>query len=157
MAAYEKDKPYFPQLKIKIRSFLQTNLLVILIITGALIGFTIGICINESVQSLKQPDRYTVIILIGFPGELLIRMLKLLILPLISCSLIVGLTSLDGQVSRRIGARAIVYYMGTTCLAAIMGLMLVSAIKPGIHMKPPDKKVPRELVRPLDSFLDIVR
>merc|ERR1711977_57515 len=116
-----------------------------------------GIGIKGSVQRLEQPDRYTVITLIGFPGELLIRMLKLLILPLISCSLIVGLTSLDSRVTGRVGVRAIVYYIGTTILAAIMGLILVLAIRPGAHMTPPDSDVPRDPVRPLDSFLDIVR
>lgn len=142
---------------IPLKTFIQNNLLVILIITGALIGFIIGISINKSVQELQQPDRYTVVIIIGFPGELLIRMLKLLILPLISCSLIVGLTSLDTSVSGRIGARAVVYYMVTTCLAAVLGLILVSAIQPGSHMARPNKVQPREPVRPLDSFLDILR
>ncbi|XP_057313739.1 excitatory amino acid transporter-like [Hydractinia symbiolongicarpus] len=131
--------------------------LVFMIIIGASLGFLIGILINDPIQDLNPDDRYTAIIIIGFPGELLIRMLKLLILPLITCSLIVGLANLDSRVSGKIGGRAIVYYLSTTCMAAILGLVLVLAIKPGDSMSRPKDKKEQELVRPLDSFLDIVR
>ena len=94
---------------------------------------------------------------LGFPGEILIRMLKMLILPLITCSLIVGLATLDSRVSGRVGGRAVTYYLTTTVLAAILGLILVSAIKPGSGMSRPEKEKEQELVRPLDSFLDIIR
>ena len=123
----------------KIISFVSNNKLVVAIVTGAVIGFIIGIAINPSVQQLKQPDRYTAVTLIGFPGELLLRVLKMLILPLITCSLIVGLANLDSSVSGRIGARAVTYYLSTTALAAILGLVLVSAIQPGKGMVQPQE------------------
>ena len=140
-----------------IKNFVKKNLLVILIVTGALIGLIIGLSINDAVQKLGQPARYNVIIIIGFPGELLLRMLKMLILPLITFSLITGLAGLNGKVSGKIGARAIAYYMTTTCIAALIGLILVSAIRPGSGMVPPKDSEPQKDVRPLDSFMDIVR
>ncbi|XP_066920841.1 excitatory amino acid transporter-like [Clytia hemisphaerica] len=140
-----------------IKNFIKKNLLVVLIVTGALIGLIIGLSINDAVQKLGQPARYNVIITIGFPGELLLRMLKMLILPLITFSLITGLAGLNGKVSGKIGARAIAYYMTTTCIAAIIGLILVSAIRPGSAMVPPKDSEPQKDVRPLDSFMDIVR
>jgi len=138
---------------------LSNNKLVVAIVCGAVFGFIIGIGINPSVQQLKQPDRYTAVKLVGFPGELLLRALKMLILPLITCSLIVGLANLDAAVSGRIGARAVTYYLSTTALAAILGLMLVSAIQPGKGMIQPSKDEVKEQqpVRPMDSFLDIIR
>jgi len=141
----------------KLRKFIKKHLLVLLIITGALIGLIIGLSINKAVQKLEQPARYNVLILIGFPGELLLRMLKMLILPLITFSLITGLAGLDGKVSGKIGLRAIVYYMSTTCMAAVIGLILVSAIRPGSGMVRPDDPKPQKMVKPLDSFMDIVR
>ena len=140
-----------------IRGFVKRNLLVVLIITGALIGLIIGLSINTAVQKLGQPARYNVVILIGFPGEILLRMLKMLILPLITFSLITGLAGLDGTVSGKIGLRAIVYYISTTCIAAVIGLILVSAIRPGSGMVRPGDAKPTKIVRPLDSFMDIVR
>lgn len=139
------------------KKFVKKNLMVLLIITGALVGLIIGLSINKSVQELEQPARYNVLIIIGFPGELLLRMLKMLILPLITFSLITGLAGLDGKVSGKIGLRAVVYYISTTCIAAVIGLILVSAIRPGSGMVRPEDAKPQKIVKPLDSFMDIVR
>ena len=137
--------------------FLRRQLMVVLIITGAFLGFIIGYGINKPVQNLSPVAKYNVIILIGFPGELFIRMLKMLILPLITCSLIVGLAGLDSRVSGKVGLRAVIYYLSTTVIAAILGIILVSAIRPGSRMPRPSEEEEQQLVRPLDSFLDIVR
>jgi len=137
--------------------FIRTHLMVLLIITGAFLGFIIGYSINAPVQELSPVAKYNLIILIGFPGELLIRMLKLLILPLITCSLITGLAVLDSKVSGRVGLRAVVYYLSTTVIAAILGIILVSAIQPGSGMSTKGVQREEQLVRPLDSFMDIIR
>lgn len=137
--------------------FLKKQLMVVLIICGAFLGFIIGYAINEPVQRLSPEAKYNVIILVGFPGELLIRMLKMLILPLITCSLIVGLAGLDSKVSGRVGLRAIIYYLTTTVIAAILGMILVSIIRPGNHVFRENQDEEEQLVRPIDSFMDIVR
>ncbi|XP_066918336.1 excitatory amino acid transporter-like [Clytia hemisphaerica] len=144
-------------MKKKMMKLAKENKLVIAIVIGAVLGTIIGISINSPIQRLPQPDRYTAILVIGFPGELLLRALKMLILPLITFSLIVGLSNLNQNVSGKIGARAVTYYLSTTVLAAILGIILVSAIRPGIGMDPPESSKKTELVRPLDSFFDILR
>ena len=58
---------------------------------------------------------------INYLGDLFLRMLKSLILPLIISSLISAIGSLDLSLSGRIGARAIAYYMITTIFAVILG------------------------------------
>jgi len=141
----------------RVKAFLKQNAMVIMIVVGAVLGTVIGIAINKPIQNLEQPHRYTAITLIGFPGEILLRALKMLILPLITFSLIVGLTSLDNQVSGRIGIRAVTYYMSTTVLAAMLGLALVVLIQPGVGMRQPDRPANNEVVRPMDSFMDIMR
>ena len=146
------------KLKTKLLKTSKENRLTIAIVVGALLGTIIGISINAPIQKLQQPDKYTAILIIGFPGELLLRGLKMLILPLITFSLVVGLSKLDQNVSGKIGARGVVYYISTTALAAILGLILVSVIRPGVGMATPksvDRKV--EPVRPIDSFFDIIR
>ena len=64
-------------------------------------------------------------------GDLFLRILKSLILPLIISSMISAVGSLDLSVSGRIGTRAIVYYMTTTVSAVILGIILVLTIHPG--------------------------
>ncbi|XP_065670235.1 excitatory amino acid transporter 2 isoform X2 [Hydra vulgaris] len=141
----------------KIKKFLKKNLLVLLIIFSAFTGVLVGVYINGPIQKLKQPDQYTALIILGFPGEILIRTLKMIILPLITCSLIVGLSTLDNRVSGKIGGRAVAYYLSTTVLAALLGVVLVAVIKPGKGMAHPEIKTQQDLVRPLDSFMDLIR
>lgn len=147
----------FDKTRNMIFGFLRKRLMVVLMIAGACLGFIIGYGINGPVQDLSPEAKYNAIILIGFPGELFIRMLKMLILPLITCSLIVGLAGLNSRVSGKVGFRAAVYYLSTTVIAAILGIILVSAIRPGSRMPRPSEEEEQQLVRPLDSFLDIVR
>lgn len=141
----------------RLKDGLKSNLLVILIVIGATLGFIVGIASNKPIQQLEEPNRSTVLTILGFPGEILIRILKLLILPLIVSSLIVGLSGLDSRVSGKLGLRACCYYFSTTLIAVIIGMCLVSAIKPGIGADKPTQAKKNEAVRPLDSFLDIVR
>ncbi len=139
------------------RVILERDLLMILIIVAVVLGFGIGIGINKSVQNMKEPSRTTTLVVLGFPGEILMRMLKMLILPLIISSLIVGLAALDQQASGRLGGRAIAYYMGTTVLAVILGIVLVVIIKPGDKASLNVEKKEQKDVIALDSFLDLLR
>ncbi len=85
--------------------------------------------------------------ILSFPGDILMRMLKMLILPLITSSLItgqlikisffeinlfsIGLAVLDPKSSGKLGFYALTYYFCTTILAAILGIILVQLIRPG--------------------------
>lgn len=85
------------------------------------------------------------------------RMLKMLILPLIVSSLIVGLADLDQTASGKLGRRAVLYYMGTTLCAVVLGIVLVVSINPGQNTAPNDAKESDKQVRALDSLLDLIR
>lgn len=134
------------------------DLLLVLIIIGVVIGFVIGALVNEPVNNIEDvEEKKTVLMLIGFAGELFMSMLKMLILPLIVASLICALASLDAKATGRVGRRALVYYLSTTILAVILGIVLVVAIRPGEtdEEKTGTKEV--QPVRTLDAFLDLIR
>uniref|UniRef100_A0A8C4Y3R7 Amino acid transporter n=1 Tax=Gopherus evgoodei TaxID=1825980 RepID=A0A8C4Y3R7_9SAUR len=108
---------------------------------------------------LLPPLGEDLLVLISFPGDILMRMLKMLILPLVISSLISGLAGLDAKSSGHMGTRAMVYYMSTTVLAAVLGVILVQSIHPG---DPKLKTVTGmaemgEEVSSLDAFLDLIR
>ncbi|MBS4034585.1 MAG: dicarboxylate/amino acid:cation symporter [Ignavibacterium sp.] len=66
-------------------------------------------------------------------GDIFLRALKLIIVPLILTSIISGVTNLGGgQNLGRLGLKAISYYVLTSFFAIIAGLVLVNIIKPGI-------------------------
>ena len=82
----------------------------------------------------------------------------MLILPLIVSSLIVGLAELDQRACGRLGRRAVLYYMSTTLIAVILGIVLVVSINPGSSARnnDPEEEQKKE-VRAVDSFLDLIR
>ncbi|XP_026520403.1 excitatory amino acid transporter 2 [Notechis scutatus] len=133
---------------------LRKNLLLSLTIFGVIMGALCGMLLR-----MAAPINPDVVMLIAFPGDILMRMLKMLILPLIISSLITGLSGLDAKASGRLGTRAMIYYMSTTIIAAILGVILVLAIHPG------NPKLKKQLgegkkndeVSSLDAFLDLIR
>ncbi len=70
---------------------------------------------------------------IAWMGDLFIRALKMLIIPLVFASLISGVSNLGGGDNLgRLGIKTIGYYMLTSTLAIITGLFFVNIIKPGV-------------------------
>ena len=136
-------------------AWLVDNLLLVLTVLSVIAGLALGCLLR-----LANYDD-DVVMLIGFPGDLLMRMLKMLIIPLIVSSLIAGLAQLDAASSGRMGSRAIAYYFGTTMLAAILGIILVLVIHPG------NPKIKQEAMRSveetdtrvstMDAMMDLVR
>lgn len=114
-----------------VSKWLCTNLLLLLTIASVLVGVIIGISVREVNLEKDSKGYYTMVELIGFPGEIFLRMLKMLILPLIVFSLIAGLGSLETKVAGSLGWKTVAYYMTTTVMAVVLGLILVSAIRPG--------------------------
>lgn len=137
--------------------FIKREKLIIAVFSSVLLGFVVGMSINEKVQVMKEPDRTTLLTLLGFPGEILVRMLRMLVLPLIVCSLIVGLAGLEKHASGRIGRRAVLYYLSTTMIAAVLGLVIVAIIQPGKSASVQSNLKKQPTPRTLDSFLDLLR
>uniref|UniRef100_A0A914DNE5 Amino acid transporter n=1 Tax=Acrobeloides nanus TaxID=290746 RepID=A0A914DNE5_9BILA len=97
--------------------------------------------------------------LIHFPGEIFMRVLKLMILPLIFSSLISALAQMDARESGQMGLLTLGYYVCTTVLAAIIGIILVLAIHPGDPSVTEQYKFEQEEthISPLDTILDVIR
>ncbi|XP_042621265.1 excitatory amino acid transporter 1-like isoform X1 [Cyprinus carpio] len=94
----------------------------------------------------------------SFPGELLMRMLQMLVLPLLVSSLITGMSALDSHASGKMGMRAVIYYMTTTFIAVFIGIIMVLIIHPGKGSKDEFTKQQKiEQVSPADAFLDLIR
>lgn len=99
-------------------------LTVISVISGVLLGFLLR-------YSREEPWTAREVMYIGYIGELYLRALKALIIPLIVSSIISAIGSLDLSLSKKIGALVIAFYVITTILAIILGIVLVLSIQPG--------------------------
>lgn len=66
-------------------------------------------------------------------GEVFIRMLKMLIVPLVFASMVVGMGSIgDIKSIGKVGGKTFLYFIISTMIAVSIGLLLVSVIQPGI-------------------------
>lgn len=78
-------------------------------------------------------------------GKIFINMLKLIAVPLVLTSLVVGVASLsDIKKLSRMGGKTIAIYLGTTAIAVTIGLLAVNVFKPG-------KSIPSELTNKLKA------
>lgn len=112
--------------KEKLMSFLRRNLVVILTVSGVLVGVGLGVMVRQMNLTRAQMTYF------AFPGEMLLRMLKMIILPLVVCSLISGAASLDTRSLGKLGGIAVSYFLVTTLIASSIGVALAFLIKPGV-------------------------
>lgn len=141
---------------------LMANLLLLLTVVSVVVGGIVGLAVRAVDLERESYGFLLMVELLGFPGEVFLRMLKMLILPLIVFSLLAGLGSLETKVAGSLGWKTVVYYMCTTFLAVVLGLFLVNVIKPGgradifecdnstLHGSAGDLEV-------VDTILDLIR
>uniref|UniRef100_A0AAX7THE3 Amino acid transporter n=1 Tax=Astatotilapia calliptera TaxID=8154 RepID=A0AAX7THE3_ASTCA len=110
----------------KLMEFLRKNLLVILTVSGVLVGVGLGMMVRSMNLTKAQMTYF------AFPGEMLLRMLKMIILPLVVCSLVSGAASLDTRSLGKLGGIAVAYFLVTTLIASGIGVALAFIIKPGV-------------------------
>lgn len=70
---------------------------------------------------------------VSWIGDIFLRSLKMIIIPLVFSSIISGVTSMgDGKNLGRLGVKTMFYYLGTSTLAILTGLVVVNLVKPGV-------------------------
>ncbi len=111
------------------------KLLNILIFVGLIAGVIVGFLLLKwfDSQDLTGAEIGQKIKWLATAGDLiLIRPLKMLIIPLVFASVVVGITSI-GDPSRLglVGTTTIVYYFATMFVAVVLGAFLVTSIRPG--------------------------
>uniref|UniRef100_A0AAX7VAD3 Amino acid transporter n=1 Tax=Astatotilapia calliptera TaxID=8154 RepID=A0AAX7VAD3_ASTCA len=110
---------------VRVKNVCKQNGLLIMSVMAVVIGCLLGFFLRTR-RLTEQEVKY-----FQFPGELLMRMLKMLILPLVVSSLMSGLAALDAKCSSRLGLITVSYYLWTTFVAVIVGIIMVSIIHPG--------------------------
>uniref|UniRef100_A0A667GSE4 Amino acid transporter n=1 Tax=Lynx canadensis TaxID=61383 RepID=A0A667GSE4_LYNCA len=132
--------------------FLRRNAFILLTVSAVVIGVSLAFALRPYQLTYRQIKYFS------FPGELLMRMLQMLVLPLIVSSLVTGMASLDNKATGRMGMRAAVYYMVTTVIAVFIGILMVTIIHPGKGSKEGLHREGRiETIPTADAFMDLVR
>ena len=70
-------------------------------------------------------------------GQIWLRLLLMVVIPLVFSTLILGISGLgDLKKLGKMGGRTLVLFLGTTLLAATLGLLVVNALEPGTTLTP---------------------
>ncbi len=121
-------------------------LLTTLIMVGLIAGVVVGQLLHDEAFEITMSDQShahaTAIAVFHFVGDtIFLGLLKMLIIPLIATSVIVGVTSAgDFRQLGRIGTVTLIYYVATMVIAAAIGLILVTSIRPGEKITPQQRQ-----------------
>jgi len=121
-------------------------------VAGIVFGFLVGPMVAESAV-LKD----YVMPLLDVVGRIFLTLLRMLIVPLVFSTIVVGAASVgDPRSLGRIGIKTIVMYLVTTAVAIVIGLALGNLIQPGVGMNIAGAAGEAREGKPLlEVFLDI--
>jgi Na+/H+-dicarboxylate symporter len=109
--------------------YFKSNLLyriMIALIAGGVVGIVLGYGSPETSKAFVDNTR--------FFGDIFIRLLKMIVVPVILFSLIAGAASIAPSRLGRVGLKIMGLYLATSALAVAIGLVFANLIKPGLGM-----------------------
>ena len=108
------------------------------ILISMILGLIVGLILNFYVTNTFIKDLILIDNVFYLGGNLFIKLMKMLVVPLVFCSIIVGVTSIsDIKKIGSIGGRVILIYLLTTALAVSIALLIAGAIEPGTGLNMP--------------------
>lgn len=96
---------------------------------------------------------------ISWAGDIFLRLLKMIVIPIVFTSLVIGVASVGKSSDLgRIAGKTFAFYIGTTLCAIIIGMVLVNIIKPGVgvDIAQGGEVITTEKVSFLDQIIGIV-
>ena len=105
------------------------------IFAALLIGALIGVLIHYAMPSGTIKDKVLVEGVLYVVGQGFIRLMQMLVVPLVFCSLVCGSMAIgDTKTLGKVGIKTIGFYLATTALAVIVALTSANIINPGIGL-----------------------
>ncbi len=98
------------------------------ILASLALAIVVGSLINQSSPSWAGQANEG----IGFFGKLFLNALKMVVVPLVASSIVLGVINIGADKDfGRLGMKTLVFYVLSSFLAILVGLLIVNAIKPG--------------------------
>lgn len=108
-----------------------TTKIFIALLAGLILGIALNLWIprTDFIQDVLIDGIFYVV------GNGFIRLMKMLVVPLVFCSLVCGASSMgDGKALGKVGIRTILFYLLTTSLAVLSAIIVANIIKPGLGL-----------------------
>ena len=118
------------------------NILLMMTLAGVAVGLLSGIFLKKYLVIEDERNKQLFLQYLGFLGELMMRSFTLVMIPVLITSIISGITNLGSGQSGKVGSRAFLYYLITTFVAILIGIILVLIIQPGVSRSAETSKQP---------------
>ncbi|MDR3412452.1 MAG: cation:dicarboxylase symporter family transporter, partial [Formivibrio sp.] len=97
-----------------------------------LIGLVLGVAIGALLNHFSADKAWWVSNVLQPAGDIFIRLIKMIVIPIVISSLIVGIAGVgDAKKLGRIGLKTILYFEVVTTIAIVVGLLLANLFHPG--------------------------
>ena len=103
----------------------RTHWLYIMVIVGVIAGIIVGLLAPDTAKSL------------GVLGELFVKLIKMMIIPVIFCTVVIGIGKLKATAVGKVGGLALAYFLAMSTVALAIGLVVGNIIKPGTGLNIP--------------------
>lgn len=101
------------------------------VILGLIGGLTVGIVLGPDLELISMQLSKQIAEWLALPGEIFLRLIKMVLIPLVFFSIIRGLGGSNIKDLRRIGPKFILYLLTTTAIACAIGITMAVLLKPG--------------------------
>src|SRR6056297_2491451 len=107
------------------------------ILIGLVAGLVVGIVLNLTLADVPWFRSFVLDGVLAVVGEVFVRFLSMLVVPLVFVSLITGVSALsDPKKLGRVGGKAVGLYMLTTGIAVTLALFAALIFQPGVGANP---------------------
>ena len=106
-----------------------------------MIALVLALLVGLLVPSSFSFFNITLLSVLTFFGALFLNALKMLIVPLVVSSIVVGMMELKSDSLGRLGSKTLIYYATTSLVAILIGLLVVNALQPGLSNGVPVKDI----------------
>ncbi len=110
--------------------YIDSNLLMrilVALVAGTIVGIVLGYVSPEASKSFVNNTR--------FFGDLFIRLLKMIVVPVIAFSLVTGAAGIAPSRLGRVGVKVLLFYILTSAFSVVIGLGFAALFQPGAGME----------------------
>ncbi len=101
------------------------------VILGLVLGAALGVLLNPSAGLLSEHFSLRLADWLDLPGQIFMRLVQMIMIPLIITSIITGIVSNTSENLKSFGLWLLLYFIFTTAIAIIIGLAVTLVLKPG--------------------------
>ena len=103
------------------------------VLIGMVSGLLVGVLIGPSVGWVEPRVAAMASSWLALPGQLFLALIQMIVIPLVFASIIRGLAATESlDHLRRVGLRVVLYFIVTTAVAIVIGIMLALLLRPGL-------------------------